>query len=151
MNQNMLFSFIFTIFMSFAAFSQSPYPVIVIDDAHNHIKPGADKSVIYKVKAGKGIVVDATGYDFGSLKKHLDGKEPDKIFVVHESGTFVADFTTTKKVIIDKYSLMPLLGNDAFLGFSNGDAPVIAIGTVRMQGKMPKMAQIWATTIHVVK
>jgi hypothetical protein len=129
--------------------SQSPYPKIVIDDEHNHIKPGADKSIVYTIKSGKGIVVDATGYDFSTLKKYLDSNYPDKIFVVLESGTFYADFNSEKPVILDKYVLKPLLGNDSFLGFRKGDAPIIALGTVRMQGKQPKMAQVWATTIHV--
>jgi hypothetical protein len=131
--------------------AQQFYPTIIIDDAHNHLLPGADRSVIYTVSESKGIVIDASAYDFGNLKKHLNGKEPDKIFVVMESGTFMADFAKEKKMVLDKHSLTPLLGNDTFHGFRKGDAPVIAIGTVVMQGKTPRMAQIWATTIRITR
>lgn len=131
--------------------AQPSYPVIILDDAHNHLIPGADKSIIYTVNADKGLIIDATAYSFDKLKKFLNGNEPDKLFVVFEGGTFVARFTPGQRVIIDKHSLMPLLGNDTFRGFRNGDAPVIAIGTVRMEGKMPRMVQIWATTLHIEK
>jgi hypothetical protein len=125
------------------------YPVIKIDDEHNHIKPGADRNVIYKVSSGKGIIVDATGFDFTLLKKYLDGKLPDKIFIVSDKGTFVANFNATGKTTLDKYSLHPFADNSTFTRFQSGDAPVIAIGTVQQVGKKSKIAQVWATTIHV--
>jgi len=141
--------FLFAVLISSSVFAQTAYPVIKLDDTYNHIKPGADKSVKYNVKAGKGIVVDATGYDYTNMKKYLDGKLPDKIFLVCESGTYVTDFNTEGQTTIDKSTLTPFIGNTAFLRFQSGDTPIIAIGTVKMQGKQTKMAQVWATTLEV--
>ncbi len=125
------------------------YSVIEVDDKYNHIKPGADKNIQYAIKAGKGVEVDATKMDFSTLKKYIDGKDPDKIFVICENGTYVANFSPDNKIVLDKNTLTPYMGNTKFLGFIKGDTPIISIGTLKLQNKQAKMAQIWATTLIV--
>lgn len=129
--------------------SAQNYTTIEVDDKYNHIKPGADKSIQYTIKAGKGIMVDATQMDFSILKKYIDGKNPDKIFVICENGTYVTNFTPNEKITLDKSNLTPYMGNTKFLGFSKGDTPIISIGTLKLQSKQAKMAQVWATTLVV--
>lgn len=125
------------------------YSVIEVAEKYNHIKPGADKSIQYTIKAGKGVEVDATQMDFSILKKYIDGKDPDKIFVICENGTYVTNFSPDKKVVLDKSTLTPYMGNTKFLGFVKGDTPIISIGTLKLQNKQAKMAQVWATTLIV--
>ncbi len=125
--------------------SAQNYSVIEVDDKYNHIKPGTDKSIQYTIKAGKGITVDPTQMDFTILKKYLDGKDPDKIFVICENGTYVTAFSPNEKITLDKSNLTPYNGNSRFLGFSKGDTPIISIGSVKLQNKQAKMAQVWAT------
>jgi hypothetical protein len=129
--------------------SAQNYATIEVDDTYNHIKPGADKSIQYTIKAGKGVEVDATKMDFSILKKYLDGKDPDKIFVICENGTYVTAFSPNQKVTLDKSTLTPYNGNNKFLGFSKGDTPIISIGNLKLQNKQAKMAQVWATTLVV--
>jgi hypothetical protein len=144
------FSFFFAFLIGFAtAMAQTSYSVITVDTAHNHIKPGANKSVKYEVKGGKGIVVDVTGFDFSESTKYLDGKMPDKIFVVCEGGTFVTNLNIKGQTTLDKTTLTPYIGNSTFTKFQSGDTPIIAIGTIKLQGKQTKMAQVWATTLEV--
>jgi hypothetical protein len=87
--------------------------------------------------------------DFTTLKKYLDGKDPDKIFVVCENGTYFTNFNPNEKVTLDKSTLIPYNGDTKFLGFIKGDTPIISIGSIKFQNKQPKMAQIWATTLIV--
>lgn len=136
-------------FISAEKISAQDYSVIEVDDKYNHIKPGADKSIQYTIKAGKGVVLDATKMDFSILKKYIDGKDPDKIFVICENGTYVTNFSADKKIVLDKTTLTPYIGNTKFLGFVKGDTPIISIGTLKLQNKQAKMAQVWATTIIV--
>jgi hypothetical protein len=125
------------------------YSTIEVEDKYNHIKPGADKSIQYTIKAGKGLEVDATKMDFTTLKKYLDGKDPDKIFVICENGTYVTNFNPSEKITLDKSTLTPYNGNTKFLGFIKGDTPIISIGSIKLQNKQAKMAQVWATTLIV--
>lgn len=140
--------FLFVPFISGNLTAQN-YSTIEVDDKYNHIKPGANKSIQYTIKAGKGLEVDATKMDFTTLKKYLDGKGPDKIFVICENGTYVTNFNPNEKVILDKSTLTPYNGNTKFLGFIKGDTPIISIGSIKLQNKQAKMAQVWATTLIV--
>lgn len=140
--------FLFVPFISGNLTAQN-YSTIEVDDKYNHIKPGANKSIQYTIKAGKGLEVDATKMDFTTLKKYLDGKDPDKIFVICENGTYVTNFNPSEKITLDKNTLTPYNGNTKFLGFIKNDTPIISIGSIKLQNKQAKMAQVWATTLIV--
>lgn len=156
MKQNVLFLFGFLLFLTTHLNAQDhpivhakSYSVIVVDDNYNHIKPNADKNKKYQVIAADGITVDATEMDFTILKKYLGGNNPDKIFLVCNSGTYVSDFRINDAMILDASTLKPFIGNTKFKGFQKGDTPIVSIGTIDSKSRTSRMKQVWATTFTV--
>lgn len=145
----LLFSFLQVVAQDHPIVHGKSYPAIIIDDEYNHIKPGADKSKQYEVHESAGIVLDATEMDFTILKKYLGGKDPDKVFVVCNSGTYIAEFRLGDAIILDASTLKPFIGNTKFKGFQKRDTPIISIGAINDKSKSNKMKQIWSTTFTV--
>ncbi len=133
-----------------AVIGQSNLPEIVIDDLYNHIKPtGVTTTTNYKIPSSKGIVVDATQYDYSAIKQLNGGNNPDLLYIICESGTFAVTLDFNNKTLIDKTTTQNIGGNGKFKGIEKGDTPILGLGTLKMEGTTASLVTFWVSMIEV--
>jgi hypothetical protein len=78
---------------------------------------GAPKPLRYVVKAGSGLILDCSQYDFSAIRKLNGDKPPDAIHLVCKSGTFDIPVNTTGETTIDAKTTQTPDQGKVFNGF----------------------------------
>lgn len=147
-----IFCFLIHLFLiSHILFGQKEYQKIIIDDYYSHMKQKGDSSQSHRfqIEASKGLIVDATKYDFSKIKKLNKGKDLDLIQLVCNSGTFIIKFNPKEPTIIDKSTVQNVSGNNQFDGFEKGDTAIIGIGTVEIVESKASLLTFWVSLIEI--
>lgn len=136
--------------MTCASFFRPGYQKITLDDKYDNVQPkGAPKPLHYAVRAGSGLILDCSHYNFSAIRNLNDNKPPDVIHLVCKSGTFDIPLNTTGETTIDVKTAQSFDRGKEFKGFEKGDHVVLGIGTTRIVDAKADMRTYWLTLIDV--
>jgi hypothetical protein len=126
------------------------YQKITLDDKYNNVQAkGAPKPLQYVVKAGNGLILDCSHYDFSAIRILNENKSPDAIHLICKSGTFDIPLNTTGETTIDAKTAQPFDQGKLFKGFEKGDHVILGIGTTRFVDAKADMRTYWLTLMDV--
>ena len=128
------------------------YQKIKLDNHFCHIIPedAKDKRTYnFKIKEAAGIILDCSGYDFAQIRKMNEGKDPDMIDIVSNSGTFAIALNRQGETIIDKTTMHSIADHKTFQGFKKGDTPIIGIGTIKITDSKAELMTYWVSMIDI--
>lgn len=146
----MKFTSLTLLMMMFAGFFYPGYQRITLDDKYNNVQPkGAPAPLHYKVKAGNGLILDCSNYDFSAIKKMNHGKSPDAVHLICKSGTFDIPLNTAGETTIDASSVQALDRGKVFKGFEKGDHIIMGIGTTQVVEAKADMLTYWVALMDV--
>ncbi len=135
-------------FVLVAACSALGLPVVKIDEAHyTPVKYDSSEVVSYKLQAGKGFILDGTGYTF-VIPADADVPGPNMIQVVDEAGavyTQAWDMQQTRYEV-SASTLSPSDGGQAFPGLQAGKSYMVGVGNLEATGRFVVM---WAAIVEV--
>jgi hypothetical protein len=132
------------------SFFYQGYQKIMLDDKYNNVQAkGAPKPLRYLVKAGGGLILDCSQYDFSGIRKLNNDRSPDAIHLVCKSGTFDIPLNTTGETTIDAKTAQPLDQGKVFNGFEKGDHVILGIGTTHIVNAKADMLTYWVTLMDV--
>jgi len=128
-------------------------PVILVDDTHFHRRRTGNKAEMYKIPAGPGFILDATGYTFRTLPD-LKGKPPNLIQLVCGLGQIYGlPWQEGKtKYIFTGDNLKPARGCVRLRSFESGEVLMLAIGRyIHPQGPKDEgqFFPYWTSMIYV--
>jgi hypothetical protein len=129
-------------------------PIIRVDDAHFHKeRDGGEESEIYRLSAGPGFILDATGYTF-RIPLDLGGQPPNLIQLVRSAGhTYERAWQEGKtRYVITGDTLIPAKGSVRLRMFETGEVIVLAIGKFVSPGSIMgkgKFYPYWVSMIYV--
>lgn len=129
--------------------TKHPSPVIVIDDAHNHL--GNDAAQVFTIPAGPTLTLDATAYNF-HIPSSLSGvTSPNAIQLVIDGTIYSAPWRSSRVPIsLAPASFTPVKGIPRS-SFSPGSSVIVAVGFQKPpepDGTIP-FWPFWASTIKV--
>jgi hypothetical protein len=139
----------------FSLFGQSNdrLPTFILDDKHSQAQPKDSKikPEKYKLTSPLGFNLICAGYDFSTIRSLNNGKNPDAIFIVCKAGNFMAPLNIAGQTTIDKSTMQSIdKKNKIFTGFEKGDTPIIALGTVKINGDKADMKSFWVGMLEVL-
>lgn len=152
--RNIFALLIFSILFSTVTFSQSnkTYPVFVLNDSFSQAQPKESKIIPkdYQLANLPGFKLDCSKYDFSLIRSMNGGKNPDVIFIIAKSGSYMVELNVTGETLIDE-STMHSLDNPKkdFKNFEKGDTPLLGIGTLKIKDGQASMTTYWITMIDV--
>lgn len=129
-------------------------PVIRVDDAHFQMERGdGSEPEIYRLPAGPGFILDATGYTF-RVPLDLGGQPPNLIQLVRGAGhAYERPWREGKtRYVITGDTLIPARGCVRLRVFDSGEVLILAIGkfvsSASMLGK-GKFYSYWVSMVYV--
>ena len=136
-----------TLFMFFAliktTFSAENGGIIVsadYDQAH-----GNEKAKIYEIPSGKSLNVTIDDFQW-NIPVKLKDKQPNSMqFIVADTGVFACAYSGQRSLALNYENLIDNKGLKSFIGFSNGQRLVLAIGYMENKNFYP----YWAGIIDV--
>jgi hypothetical protein len=105
-------------------------PVICVDDAHFQVeREEGGEPEIYRLPAGPGFILDATGYTF-QVPLGLGGQPPNLIQLVRGAGhTYERTWREGKtRYVMTGDTLIPARGCTRLRMFDSGEVLIVAIG-----------------------
>jgi hypothetical protein len=129
-------------------------PVIRVDDAHFQMEwQDGTEPEIYRLPAGPGFVLDATGYTF-RVPLDLGGQPPNLIQLVRGAGhTYERPWREGKtRYVITGDTLIPAKGSVRLRMFESGEVLSLAIGKFVSPGSVlakGKFYSYWVSMIYI--
>jgi hypothetical protein len=131
---------------------QPAYQKINLDEHYNTIvrKEQAKNILRYKIKHGKGLVLDSKAFDFSAIKKMNDGKMPDRIHLLAPGGVYDFDLNTAGETILDASTAEIMKADRPFPGFEmSKDKYFLGIGSIKHTEAREEMMTYWVASIDV--
>lgn len=134
--------------------SDANFPVIVVDDAHNHLGPTrAAAPAVYTIVPGDGFVLDTTGYTF-SVPSNSPATTPNvaQVLVDKTKSMYALQWSrSTGKQRVSAATLAPLRRSPPFQRLEAGTTVVIAIGYQRGDAEEPEFGfyPFWVSLVKV--
>ncbi len=132
--------------------SSKTYPVFILNDSFSHAQPKDSKIIPrnYQLSSLKGFKIDCSNYDFSLMKSMNEGKVPDAIFIVANSGNYIVELNSSGETIVDN-TIMHSLDSPQkkFQKFEKGDSPILGIGTLKIKDGAASMQTYWISMIDV--
>lgn len=128
------------------------YQKINLDEHYNSIvrKEQAKNVLRYKIKPGKGLILDSKGFDFSAIRKMNDGKDPDRIHLLAPGGVYDFVLNTGGETVLDPSTATIMKADRPFAGFERGkDKTFLCIGSIKRKEASEEMMTYWVASIDV--
>jgi len=132
--------------------AQGGYPILVLNDSFSHAQPKGSKITPqkYQLHSLKGFELDCSRYDFTLIQSLNEGRMPESIFIICQSGNYKVKLNPEGITIVDASTMTPVDGpTKKFRSFAAGDTPILGIGTLARGKKGPDMRTYWVSMINV--
>lgn len=134
-----------------AGIRDADLPVIVVDDAHNHIGPAkTGKREEYAIAPAPGFVLDATGYVF-TVPPKSPSTSPNavQVIIAKDKAYTLQWLPSRSRYQVSSTTLMPLRGSSRFERLEAGSTVVIGIGYQQRESDRIMFHAFWAGLVKV--